>query len=129
MDSVEPKFSDQNRCAIRWMGNIEEEHPPHKKNLNRGIARSPANLAFRSPASARRTLHANSMHKVTKSARENAWKVNPEMSTSTPCFLALLVLAEAVRAPPTACTQRERISQVTNTIVYVRGRNREKCSP
>ena len=50
----------------------EEIYLPSKKYLKRGIARRSANFGFRSEGSALRTLDANSVHKMMKSAREKA---------------------------------------------------------
>ena len=51
---------------------MDKKYLPNKKYWKRGIARRFANLGFRSEGSALRTLNANSVHKVMKSAREKA---------------------------------------------------------
>jgi hypothetical protein len=134
-ERVKMNNTDENRAEQQFISLCQHDkkqmHIPVWKALNlkelRNSPNSGSALSSLAPSAvAARTLSANSAHKLINKSNENTWNAIPAIMMLIPRLSLVWVLAFAVMAPPIDCSSREKMSQQTKMMLYVRGAMREK---
>ena len=127
-DELKPPESSATRYVLRIKIVMVAVMSPIKKALNNFELTISRYFGFQLPLEFL-TRKKNSVQAIAKRTSERTWNIRPANMMFLPRLLELVVLAVEAMAPPRAWRTRQMKSQVQKTIVYVRGRKRERFSP